>query len=44
LGRGNERHRIKERGDKRKELMESQSQVNAHTARRRVTTRPNAER
>jgi len=37
-------HRIKERGNRRKELMESQSQINAHTAKRRVTTRPNIER
>jgi len=44
LGRGKERHRIKERGNKEKELMESQSQVNPYTARRRVTIRPNAER
>jgi len=44
LGRGKERHRIKERGDREKELMESQSWVNVHTTRRRVTTRPNAER
>jgi len=44
LGKEKERHRIKERGDRRKELMESQSQVNAHIARRRVTTKPNAEK
>jgi len=44
LGRGKERHRIEERGDRGKELIESQSWVNAHTARRRVITRPNAER
>jgi len=44
LGRRKERHRIKEREDRRKKLMESQSWVNVHTARRRVTTRPNTER
>jgi len=44
LGRGKKRHRIKKRGDRGKELMESQSWVNMHTARRRVTTRLNVER
>jgi len=44
LGREKERHRIKERGDRGKKLMESQSWVNTHTARRRITTRLNAER
>jgi len=44
LGREKEKHRIKEREDRGKELIESQSQVNAYTIRRRVTTRPNAER
>jgi len=44
LGREKERHRIKEREDRGKELMKSQSWVNMHTARKRITTRPNAER
>jgi len=44
LGREKERHRIKKREDKGKKLMESQSWVNVHITRRRVTTRLNAER
>jgi len=44
LERGKKRHRIKERRDRGKKLMESQSQVNAHTTKRRVTTRLNVER
>jgi len=44
LGRENKKHKIKERENKGKELMKSQSWVNMHTARRRVTTRPNIER
>ena len=38
-------HRIKKRENREKKLTESQSQVNAHTVRRRrVTIRLNAER
>jgi len=44
LERGKKRHRIKEREDRGKELINSQSQINAYIARRRVTTRPDAER
>ena len=44
LGRGKKRHRIKERENRRKKLIESQSWVNVHTVRRRVTTRLSAER
>jgi len=44
LRKGKERYRIKERKDRGKELMESQSWINTHTARKRITTRLNAER
>jgi len=44
LGKEKEKIQVKKRGDRGKKLMESQSWINVHTVRRRVTTRPNAER